>query len=67
MLIKSAASVAKMTLEPIEPTMLEPTVKRPTPITDPAVIVTASRMPKQRLRAGLFVSCICVDTPWRPG
>ena len=35
------------------PTMFEPTVKRPTPITDPAVIVTASHMPKLRFRAGV--------------
>ena len=57
--MRSATMVAKMTDGPIKPTMLEPTVKRPTPMTEPAVMVTASRMPKLRLSAGeLFLSLI---------
>mgnify|MGYP000112113317 CR=1 FL=1 len=39
-----------MTAGPSVPTTLEPVVKRPTPITEPAVIVTASRMPNVRFR-----------------
>ena len=50
--MRSATMVAKMTDGPIKPTILEPTVKSPTPMTEPAVIVTASRMPKLRLSAG---------------
>ena len=47
---KCANKVAKITSTPRFPTTLDPVVKRPTPITEPAVMVTASRMPKLRLR-----------------
>jgi len=50
MLTNSANKVAKITSIPRFPTTLDPVVKRPTPITEPAVMVTASRMPKLRLR-----------------
>lgn len=57
MLISSAAKVAKITVGPISPTTLAPTVKSPTPMTVPAVMVMASRRPRQRLNPGIvFVS-----------
>ena len=36
--------------QPITPTMFAPTVKRPTPITVPTVMVTDSLKPKQRFK-----------------
>ena len=50
MLTASAIKVARMIEGPMKPTTFDPVVKSPTPITDPAVMVTASLSPNERLR-----------------
>ena len=52
MLMSRAARVAKITAPPIRPTTFAPTVKSPTPMTVPVVMVIDSRSPRHRRRAG---------------
>ena len=47
-----ATRVAMMTDGPMRPTMLPPVVNRPTPMTVPTVMVTASCRPNWRRRVG---------------
>ena len=49
-----AIKVARMTAEPIEPTICAPVVNRPTPTTVPTVMVTASRIPSVRFSVSFW-------------